>query len=570
MSMLRVFTLSTVVSGFRAVSLVMRAIRYHRFSSKRQDRGSSLERQNDATRILCEAKGWDIVETLEDRGQSAWKGDHLSVGHLGKLRKRIDVGLIEPPVMLVVENIDRLSRQDYRTARRWIEDVTDRGVTIAVCHPALMLDRDAMSGANIGPMIQHLLEANRASAEGDRKSVFQRRNIERMTDMIRQGICPTPRAPAWLIAKVGERIAVNKRRAALVNLIYEWSANGLGMQSICQRLNAEHDPWTGSGWKTNATQWRIGYVRDILNSPAIEGKYVVRGAGRETTGEVITGYYPRIVDADLVARARVAKSRRARTGGAHRGDAANLFVGIITCGVCRGAVGRVTGGKGYAYMTCRNARYGTCTNKAGMSYSVLSKVVVDHLLHLALDETDFAAIDDIAPLVAKVAASRSKLDDLRSQQNNIIRALRTLSGSAGLLNELAHIEAEISAAEADLAEHDAALSTARGTISPREHLHRVDMVRDSLDSDAEARRIVRDALPSLISRMVWTGSKVSIISRHFFMDVSRTGEVSGWDLFHPRAGHAADPAYGRRRDAAQEAGVFPPLLGGTRRDPPQC
>jgi hypothetical protein len=417
-------------------------------------------------------------------------------------------------------------------------------------------------------MIQHLLEANRASAEGDRKSVFQRRNIDRMTDMIRQGICPTPRAPAWLIAKVGERIAVNKPRAALINSIYEWSANGLGMQSICQRLNAEHDPWTGSGWKTNVTQWRIGYVRDILNSPAIEGKYVVRGAGREATGEVITGYYPRIVDADLVARARVAKSRRARTGGAHRGDAANLFVGIITCGVCRGSVGRVAGGKGYAYMTCRNARYGTCTNKAGMSYSVLSKVVVDHLLHLALDETDFAAIDDIAPLVGKVAASRSKLDDLRSQQNNIIRALRTLSGSAGLVNELGRIEAEILAAETDLAEYEAALSTARGTVSPREHLQRVDMVRDSLQSDAEARRIVRDALPSLIEKMVWTGSRVIVSSRHFIMYISSDGEVSGFDLFHPRAGHASDPAYGRRRDAAQEAGLFPPLVGGGRRDFP--
>lgn len=546
----------------------MRAIRYHRFSSRRQDKGSSIERQNDATRMLCEVKGWEIVETLEDRGQSAWKGDHLSVGNLGKLRKRIDAGLIETPLMLVVENIDRLSRQGYRTARRWIEDVTDRGVTVAVCNPPLTLDRDSMSGANMAAMIQHLLEANRASAEGDRKSVFQRRNIDRMTDMIRAGLCPTPRVPAWLVGVVGDRIAVNESRAALVRSIYDWSAGGLGMQSICRKLNAEHEPWTGSGWKTNATQWRIGYVRDILNSPAAEGKYIVRGAGREATGEVITGYYPRVVDADLVARAREAKSRRARTGGANRGDAANLFVGIITCGVCRGSVGRVAGGKGYAYMTCRNARYGTCTNKAGMSYSVLSKVVVDHLLHLALDESDFAAIDDIAPLAAKVAASRSKLDDLRSQQNNIIRALRTLSGSTGLLKELGGIEAEILAAETDLAEYDAALSTARGTVSPREHLQRVDMVRDSLESDADARRIVRDALPSLIETMVWTGSRVIVSSRHFIMYISPDGKVSGFDLFHPRAGHASDPAYGRRRDAAQEAGLFPPLVGGARHDVP--
>lgn len=543
----------------------MQAIRYHRYSTKRQDKGSSLERQNENTQALCDAKGWTIVETLEDKGQSAWKGDHLSVGNLGKLRKRIEAGLVPRGTFIVVENLDRLSRQDYRTARRWIEDVTDFGVVIAVCKPALILDSDAMNGQNIGPMIQHLLEANRASAESIRKSDFQRDNIERMTDMIRNGICPTPRVPAWLCGAVGEPVSINEDRAPLVRLIYEWSASGLGLQSICQRLNADHATWTGPGWKTKTSQWKIGYIRDILRSEAVEGKYIVHGPRKKPTGEVITGYYPRVVDADLVSRARAAIDARAGTGGAKRGEAANYFVGLMACRKCGGAVGRVKGGKNYAYILCRNSRYGTCDNKAGMPYDILSKIVVDQLLHLALDDTHFSAVDDIAPLMARVSAEKSTIETLRTQQANLLKALRVLTDSTALIGELEKMEAEIASAEANLQKHEDALTTARGTVSPTEHLRRVKTVRDSLDTDAEARRMVRDALPALIEKMIWDGTSVRVISTHFYITIERDGTVSGFDLFHPRSGHANHPEYGRRRNEAIAAGGFLPLVGAIER-----
>ncbi|SFP66588.1 recombinase family protein [Sphingomonas rubra] len=535
----------------------MQAIRYHRFSSKRQDRGSTLARQDKATRELCEAKGWTVVETLEDCGQSAWKGDHLSVGKLGELRKRIDAGLIPAGTVIVVENLDRLSRQDYRTARRWIEDVTDREITVAVCSPALLLDREAMSGSNIGSMIQHLLEANRATAESQRKSTFQRSNLERMTGMIRSGICPTPRVPAWLKGVVGEPLTIIDERAAVVQLIYEWSASGMGLQAICQRLNASHEPWSAPGWKTGASQWRIGYVRDILRAPAVEGKYVVNGPGRQPTGEVITGYYPRIVDADLVDRARAAIDKRAGTGGQNASEAQNYFVGLVTCKHCSGAVGRVKGGKGYAYLECRNARYGTCSNRGGMNYAILSKAVVDHLLHLALNDTHFAAVDDIAPLMARVSQARSKIATLETEQTNLLQAIRRLSASDALIGELERIEGELVAAKAALTQSEDAVAIARGTVSPAEHLSRVRNVSASLETSAEARRMVRDALPAIIDGMVWDGRSLRVSSPHFMMTIGKDGSISGLDLFHPR-NREGSPDYARRRDAAIEAGTFLP------------
>jgi len=486
------------------------AICYHRFSSARQDKGSSLERQAALTRELCERKGWQIVETLEDKGQSAWKGDHLSVGNLGKLRTRIDAGLIARGTVVVVENLDRLSRQDYRTARRWIEDVTDAGVSIAVCSPDLFLDEPAMNGSNIGAMLQHLLEANRASAESRRKSQLQQRNVERMREQARAGIVFNPNSCRWLKGSTGGQFEVIEERAAIVRMIYEWCASGLGYQSICQRLNATVTPWTVS--RSGRSHWQAGYVRDILRSPAVEGEYhVAVKEGRAKTGEIIRGYYPRVVEPELVAKARAAIASRTNNGGQGYGEARNLFTGLVKCDRCGGSVGRLVCGNGrgarYAYLACRNARYGSCDNKTKVRCDLVEAGVMDFMLHMALDSTHFVAVNDIAPVTARLAVARKRHDDLQHEQANLIRALRTLSTSEALLNELAQIERDVAANRAEIEDAERALEKAQGMVSPADHLKRVRDVRGAIASDGkeereQARRMVQQAFAGVISSML--------------------------------------------------------------------
>lgn len=521
----------------------MQAICYHRYSSKRQDRGSSIERQTERTADLCARKGWEIVETVEDRGQSAWKGDHLSVGNLGKLRARIDAGLISPGTILVVENIDRLSRQDYRTARRWIEDVTDHDIIVAVHSPELILDRHAMSGANIGAMLQHLLEANRATAEGNRKSSMQKATIEKGLKLAREGVVYSPRAPAWLIAKKGEPFRLNEDRVAIVNSIYEWSAAGLGYETITKRLNETVPPWT-QGWKDGVQKWRIGYVRDILSSPAVEGEYHVRtGPGRKPTGEVIRSYYPRIVEADLVERARGAIRSRMGSGGAKSGEAQNLFGGIAFCSACKGSVGRTLTGNGrgrrYAYLECRNARYGICKAKGKIRYDHVEASVLEKLLHLALDDTHFIAPDDIAPLASRLANARKRSEELTQETANLIAVLRKLPDSAATLTALADIEAEKAATVTEISKTEIELDIARGKVSPGEHLIRVNDVRDLLTAEDDearfaARLRVKAAFQSLIDGIEFDPVRglvtVRLVSELGAMHITSDGRAGYLDL----------------------------------------
>jgi DNA invertase Pin-like site-specific DNA recombinase len=115
----------------KEVGPVTQAYIYVRFSSPGQERGSSRERQIELCRAFAEKHGWTIAETIEDLGISAWKGAHLRVGNLGQFAKRVQAGKIEPGSVLVVEHLDRLSRQDPRTTQRWLEDVTDAGLAVA-------------------------------------------------------------------------------------------------------------------------------------------------------------------------------------------------------------------------------------------------------------------------------------------------------------------------------------------------------------------------------------------------------------------------------------------------------
>lgn len=47
---------------------------YIRFSTKAQEKGASIERQQQAIGKVCAERGWVVDEAIQDLGRSAWKG----------------------------------------------------------------------------------------------------------------------------------------------------------------------------------------------------------------------------------------------------------------------------------------------------------------------------------------------------------------------------------------------------------------------------------------------------------------------------------------------------------------
>ncbi len=488
-----------------------KAYRYHRYSSAKQDEGSSLRRQREATKALCEKHPeWDVVEpALEDKGESAWHGDHLRVGHLGRFRQRVELREIEPGSVLVIENLDRLSRQDVRTAKRWVEDMTDLGITVAVCNPEMLLDADAMSGNNIGSMVIYLLEAGRSNKESGRKSEFQLAKVEEFMAKAREGIVYTKRAPKWLQGKKDDKgFKIIEERAEVVRQIYRWSAEGMGFAAITKRLNETIPAWT-EGYKSGRAEWKAGYVRDILTTPAVEGEYHrKKGRAREKTGEVLTVYYPRIVPAELVAAARSAHRLRAGVHNVASGELQNLFTGRVRCGHCDGTMTRVAQGNGkgtrYQYFVCVRAKNGgDCENTFNYRYDAFETAALDRMLHLALDHTHFIKTDEVPALFAKAAALRKELELKEAQQKRLLGFIMDNDDAPEARAMLNELRPQVAAIRNQLSEAEAALDAAKGKVTPDEHLRRVLEVKDAIYSeDTETRQQARRTVLSAVQNVV--------------------------------------------------------------------
>lgn len=94
------------------------AYSYVRWSSAEQSKGDSLRRQLAKFQDYCNRKGLTPAEdSFTDRGRSGYRKEHLSAtGELRRFLNLVQDGTIEPGSTLVIENLDRLGRQDVDDA----------------------------------------------------------------------------------------------------------------------------------------------------------------------------------------------------------------------------------------------------------------------------------------------------------------------------------------------------------------------------------------------------------------------------------------------------------------------
>lgn len=471
----------------------MRAVIYIRFSTPKQERGASRHRQLELCQQFCEQRGWPVDEVIEDLGRSAWTGAHLSEGELGVFANRVRDGSVGAGTVLVVEKLDRLSRQETRTTLRWMEDLCAAGLTIATVDGCKVFD-DAGLRADLMGVFEILMRAKLANDESQQKSerVLDRigRNMERARTT---GQIITAKAPGWLIAKPDRSgFEIVEDRAQMVRDVYEMASQGKGARWIAKELNERGIPAWGKWRKSGSTPtWEIGSVKLILSQPSVEGDYVPgfsnTSAKRTKFDQRIVGYYPRIVDADLVARARAhveARKTGPRKGGRHTRGVSNLFAGVVVCESCGNRMHLRSSGQPHPnrYWQCNfAARLRGCSQKTMFRYDPFERAALDEILHLALDDRYFAEPDQTASSAAVLAGLDKAISDQKEQIDRWVETLGRIGASEAIEAKL--VESERFLREL-MAQHDQAtksLEAARGSVSPAEHLDRVRDVRGALD-----------------------------------------------------------------------------------------
>ncbi|WP_426017364.1 recombinase family protein [Brevundimonas sp. DWR2-3-1b1] len=408
------------------VGMHTRAIIYVRFSSKQQEKGSSVERQLELCRTHIARMGWEEVEVVEDLGRSAWKGDHLSRGNLGILADRIRRSEIGRDHVVLVEKLDRLSRLEVRKTQRWLEDMTDLGVAFATVDGGRIYTADSLR-ANLMETMEILMRGQLAHQESQQKServqsaIAIKRKAARAT-----GAIMNKRIPGWLSVE-GDRFVVREDRAAVVRLIFDWTIEGLGARIIARKLNERSDT---PSWGKNPKGWDPTWIAELIMSPAVEGDYqptTIIDGRKVAQGDPIFGYYQhRIVSADRVAQARAARRDRTKTGGGHRLNFSNLFTGSIKCRSCGSAMTMRNGRTTRASVECGSHYRGRGCDQKSVQFAAFERQALDLLLPLALDDRFFSAPTETLRMTNEVADLEKLLTDLTTRSTRLVRMMMTV------------------------------------------------------------------------------------------------------------------------------------------------
>jgi DNA invertase Pin-like site-specific DNA recombinase len=354
-----------------------KAYSYIRFSSPEQAKGDSYRRQRAAAVKYCAENGLELADTKEyrffDAGRSAYTGKHISdEGEFGRFLTLVNEGAIKPGSFLLVESLDRLSRDKVSIALGQLLNLLGTGIKVVTLSDKRTYSNDSPDLATelIVSIAVMMRAHNESSEKGNRVADAWRNKRE----LARTEKTPNGAAcPYWLKLVEGAHQPVVER-VAVIRRIFEMTIQGYGQAVISRRLNEDGVPVFGS---TRATQekprnksglWGTSSVQKILNNRALLGEYQpthLVGRVRQNDGDPIRGYYPEIITPDVFLQAKAVRAQRQTTRSTKQSKNFNIWQGLAKCRLCDDAMHLINKGrppKGYTYLQCYSAKKGKCRN----------------------------------------------------------------------------------------------------------------------------------------------------------------------------------------------------------------
>jgi DNA invertase Pin-like site-specific DNA recombinase len=431
-----------------------RAYSYLRMSTDSQLKGDSRHRQLELSQRYATQHGLQLDEgfRLEDIGVSAFKGANVSEGALGQFLEAVRANKIEPGSYLLVESLDRLSRQEVLKSLGIFTEIINSGINLVTLSDERVYKAETTDFADL---IVSIAIMSRAHEESRMKS--QRLSaawVGKRKDVQNRKL--TGQCPAWLLLSADKKIfEVIPERARVVRSIFEDSAAGIGCDSITRRLNKARVPSFGSsnGWHTSS-------VSKILNNRSVIGEFQPHrlvGGRRVPEGEAIHDYFPPIIEDGLFYRAQAGRAQRSVTGRGRKGEfISNLFSGILTCAYCDSPMrfeNKGPGPKRGTYLVCNAARRGLGCEKTRWRYEAFQTSFLAFVQELDLESLlradDQAARRSAIDESIRVLEGRQKA--LEEERESIFQLLtQTKAATEFVANKLDDVEGQLSAIHAEL------------------------------------------------------------------------------------------------------------------------
>jgi len=306
------------------------AYSYLRFSEPgRQARGQSIARQ------IANRDDWlkrnprvrlDETLRMRDEGVSGLSGEHRRNPKfaLAQFLALVEEGTVKPGSFLIVENLDRLTREHPRESLRWVLDLIAAGVRIVQLVPFEQVYDSSMGERELVLMLSELA---RGHAESMRKSTLIGPLWAEKKRLAREGVPYGKQVPRWL-ALVNGKYVLAERFAPGVRLAFRLSAEGLGHCGVARELNSRSIPAP-----SYSGLWTRGYVARTLSNRAVLGEYQPYSGSkrRKREGEPIPNYFPAVVTEAEWYAAQAAKTTRAGSSGrpTRAGGVTSPFAGLL-------------------------------------------------------------------------------------------------------------------------------------------------------------------------------------------------------------------------------------------------
>lgn len=482
-----------------------RVYSYRRFSSGRQAHGHSLERQTASARTWCIQNGHELDEEFEfaDIATSAYTGKNATEGALAAFLMAAKGGRIPSGSILLVESLDRLSRNNLTEAMSLLTSIVRSGVRVVS-----LLDGKEWNQENINDTMSFMMSVllfARAHEESATKAKRVRAAFAKKRDA-GLPVVSNGHGPGWAYPRADRQgWELEKTKAESVRKVFEYVANGQGGVAIARIANTEGWalPWRERA-NTN-TRWEHTQVSRLVRDRRVLGewqpKQMVDGQ-LLPLGEPVVEYFPRVISDVLWGHVHIALSGRKGIPRI-RGVKADLLAGLLYCDCGEKMQRKAPSGRGYARYYClgRSAGITKCA-------SVSEENLIDYGFSFlaTLEASQFQQTDALLAKRAAMDEANAKLADFDKRATRLLDLIEE-GGESRLMGErLRGIEIQQRSLQNTIKNLGAELAGTPKSGADFGALFAADVRAALLNTDAvKERHRISTALSRLVEKMVWDG-----------------------------------------------------------------
>lgn len=293
------------------------AYAYSRFSTIQQADGDSKRRQQQNAQSWAEKNGYQI-QYLHDAGVSAYKGKNRTIGQFGAFIADLSAKRLGNAPVLLVENLDRISRQEIEIAQALFLEVISKGAVIVTLHNSKRYER----GMGLVDIITALVEMDVAHQHSAKLSMRVKEAVE-TRKKIGGIIHNRASSPSWLkLDAKRTQFQPDPERVRIVQRMFALAAKGMGSEAIARTLNNEAEP-TWAHRKSRYPVWRGSMIASVVHGRSVLGEFEGRA-----------GYFgPGVIPVEAWNAVNNKTRREAQGRGKGIIKESNLLCGLIKSGV---------------------------------------------------------------------------------------------------------------------------------------------------------------------------------------------------------------------------------------------